>query len=254
MKISIITVSYNSDKTIKDTFDSILKQTYVKLEYIVIDGKSKDKTIDIIKEYEQKFFNKKIEFKWISEKDNGLYDAMNKGIKMATGDYIGILNSDDFYFDEIVIEKVSKALENNKTDSLYANLYYVDENNIDKIVRNWKSRDYHGGLFEEGWQIAHPTFFVKKEVYDKYGLFNLDFKIAADYEIILRFIKKHKISTRFLDEYLIKMRLGGESNQNMKNIIKGNKEIYRAWVINDLKVSRILFLKKIGFKVKEFLK
>ncbi len=251
MKISIITVSYNSSKTIKDTFDSMLSQTYNNIEYIVVDGNSKDNTIDIVKEYEQKFLGRNVEFKWISEKDKGLYDAMNKGIKMATGDYIGILNSDDFYFDEFVIEKILKALENNLTDSLYGNLYYVEENNTNKIVRNWKSQKYQNGLFEKGWQIAHPTFFVKKEVYDKYGLFNLDFRIAADYEIILRFIKKYKISTQFLDEYIIKMRLGGESNQNIKNIIKGNKEIYKAWVINNLKANKLLFLKKIMYKIKE---
>lgn len=253
MKISIITVSYNSSKTIEDTFNSILNQSYNNIEYIIIDGNSKDKTLEIIGEYESKFIDKKIEFKWISEKDNGLYDAMNKGIKMATGSYIGILNSDDFYFDEFVVEKILKALENNLTDSLYGNLYYVEENNTNKIVRNWKSKKYQNGLFEKGWQIAHPTFFVKKEVYDKYGLFNLDFRIAADYEIILRFIKKYKISTQFLDEYLIKMRLGGESNQNIKNIIKGNKEIYRAWIINDLNISKTLFLKKIFYKIKEFI-
>lgn len=253
MKISIITVSYNSSKTIEDTFNSILKQTYNNIEYIIVDGNSKDKTLEIIKEYESKFIDKKIEFKWISEKDAGLYDAMNKGIKMATGDIVGILNSDDLYFDEFVIEKVAIALGNNLTDSLYGNLYYVEEDNINKIVRNWKSRNYQDGLFEKGWQIAHPTFFVKKEIYYKYGLFNLDFRIAADYEIILRFIKKYDISTQFLDEYLIKMRLGGESNQNIKNIIKGNKEIYRAWVINNLKFNKTLFFKKIVYKIKEFI-
>mgnify|MGYP003445965853 CR=1 FL=1 len=167
MKISIITVSYNSSKTIKDTFDSMLSQTYNNIEYIVVDGNSKDKTLEIIGEYESKFIDKKIEFKWISEKDNGLYDAMNKGIKMATGDIVGIINSDDVYFDEFVIEKVVKALENNLTDSLYGNLYYVEENNTNKIVRNWKYKKYQNGLFEKGWQIAHPTFFVKKEVYEK---------------------------------------------------------------------------------------
>ncbi len=253
MKISIITVSYNSSKTIKDTFDSILSQTYNDIEYIVIDGDSKDSTVKIIEAYEKRFLERRIEFKWISEEDNGLYDAMNKGIKIATGEIIGILNSDDFYCDKFVIEEVIKALEKNQTDSLYANLYYVEENNVNKIIRNWKSKKYEDGFFEKGCQIAHPTFFVKREVYENYGLFNLDFRIAADYEIILRFIRKNKISTQFLDKYLIKMRLGGESNQSIKNIIEGNKEIYKAWLVNELKISKMLFIKKIFYKIKEYI-
>jgi len=252
MRISIITVSYNSSKTIKDTFDSMLRQTFNNIEYIVVDGNSKDKTIEFIKEYEEKFKVRNIEFKWISEKDNGLYDAMNKGIEMATGEYIGILNSDDFYYDNYVIEKVVKTLKNNQSDSLYANLYYVDENNTDKIVRNWKSEKFNEKLFKNGWHPAHPTFFVKKEIYNKYGLFDLNYKIAADYEIMLRFLEKNKISTQFLDEYLIKMRLGGESNQSIKNIIRANKECYIAWIENGLKVSKLFIIKKLFSKVLQF--
>lgn len=245
MKISIITVSYNSFKTIEDTFGSILSQTYNNIEYIVVDGDSQDNTVSVIKNYEQKFLNKKIDFNWLSEKDNGLYDAMNKGIKIATGDYIGILNSDDFYIDEDAIAKVVKALKKNNTDSLYANLYYVEKDNTNKIVRNWKSQIFSNKLFENGWHPAHPTFFVKKEIYEKYGLFNLNYKIAADYEIMLRFLEKNKISTQFLDEYLIKMRIGGESNQSIKNIISANKECYKVWKDNGLQVSKFFVLKKL---------
>jgi glycosyltransferase len=252
MKISIITVSYNSSKTIKDTFDSVLNQSYIDIEYIVIDGNSKDTTVEIIKEYEKFFKGKDIEFKWISEKDKGLYDAMNKGIKMATGDYIGILNSDDFYCDNFVIEKVVNALKLNNTNSLYANLYYVDENNTIKIIRNWKSQEFNKKLFGNGWHPAHPTFFVKKEIYEKYGIFNLNYKIAADYEIMLRFLEKYKISTQFLDEYLVKMRLGGESNQSIKNIIKANNECYNAWKDNGLKISKLFIIKKLFRKILQY--
>lgn len=249
MKISIITVSYNSSKTIRSTIESILNQTCNNMEYIIIDGNSKDNTIEIIKEYEEKFKKKKIEIKWISEPDKGLYDAMNKGIQMATGEYIGILNSDDFYCDNIVIEKVIKTLEKKQTDSLYANLYYVDENNTDKIIRNWKSEKFNDKLFKNGWHPAHPTFFVKKEIYEKFGLFNLNYKIAADYELMLRFLEKQKITTQFLDEYLIRMRLGGESNQSIKNILNANKECYQAWLDNGLEVSKLFILKKLFRKV-----
>jgi glycosyltransferase len=252
MKISIITVSYNSSKTIKDTFDSVLNQTYNNIEYIVIDGNSKDNTVEIIKSYEIKFKEKGIEFKWISEKDDGLYDAMNKGIKIATGKYIGILNSDDFYCDNFIIEKVVKTLEKNKTDSLYANLYYVDAKDTNKIIRNWKSQRFKDNLFKNGWHPAHPTFFVKKEIYEKYGIFNLNYKIAADYEIMLRFLEKYKISTQFLDEYLVKMRLGGESNQSIKNIIKANNECYNAWKDNGLKISKLFIIKKLFRKILQY--
>jgi glycosyltransferase len=252
MKISIITVSYNSSKTIKDTFDSVLNQTYNNIEYIVIDGNSKDNTVEIINSYEIKFKEKGIEFKWISEKDDGLYDAMNKGIKIATGKYIGILNSDDFYCDNFIIEKVVKTLEKNKTDSLYANLYYVDAKDTNKIIRNWKSQRFKDNLFKNGWHPAHPTFFVKKEIYEKYGIFNLNYKIAADYEIMLRFLEKYKISTQFLDEYLVKMRLGGESNQSIKNIIKANNECYNAWKDNGLKISKLFIIKKLFRKILQY--
>jgi glycosyltransferase len=232
----------------------MLRQTFNNIEYIVVDGNSKDNTIDIVKEYEQKFLSRNIEFKWISERDNGLYDAMNKGIEMVTGEYIGILNSDDFYNDNYAIEKVVKGLKSNQTDSLYANLYYVDENNTDKIVRNWKSEEFNSSLFKNGWHPAHPTFFVKKSIYDKYGLFNLNYKIAADYEIMLRFLEKNKISTQFLDEYLIKMRLGGESNQSIKNIINANKECYRAWAENGLSINKIFIMKKLFRKILQYFK
>lgn len=252
MKISIITVTYNSSKTIKDTLESVLNQTYKNIEYIVVDGQSKDDTVEIIKSYEIKFKEKGIEFKWISEKDDGLYDAMNKGIKIATGEYFGILNSDDFYCDNFIIEKVVKTLEKNKTDSLYANLYYVDAKDTNKIIRNWKSQRFKDNLFKNGWHPAHPTFFVKKEIYEKYGIFNLNYKIAADYEIMLRFLEKYKISTQFLDEYLVKMRLGGESNQSIKNIIKANKECYRAWAENGLSINKIFIMKKLFRKILQY--
>jgi glycosyltransferase len=248
MKVSIITVVYNNKNTIKDAIESVLNQTYKNIEYIIIDGGSTDGTVDIIKSYGDKID------KFISEKDNGIYDAMNKGLKLATGDIVGILNSDDFYASNDVIERVVKEFIEKKVDSVYGDLVYVNAKNTDKIVRYWKSKPFKEGLFQKGWHPAHPTFFVKKEIYDKYGVFNLNFKIAADYELMLRFLEKHKISSSYIPEVFVKMRVGGESNQSIKNIIKANLESYKAWKENDLQISPIRMLAKPLSKVLQYYK
>lgn len=237
MKISIITVSYNSELTIRDTFNSVLAQTYLDVEYLVVDGNSKDNTIELIKEYEPKFEGR---MQWLSEPDKGLYDAMNKGIRMATGDVIGIINSDDLFCDDRAVEKVIRVFEQNKSlDSVYADLYYVAQNDTGKIVRHWCTGEQR--KFKFGWHPAHPTFYVRREVYEKYGLFNLDFKLAADFEIMLRFLEKYKITTLYLREPLVKMRLGGETNKSYKNIFNQNVECIKAFIKNDLRVNRVMY-------------
>lgn len=245
MTISIITACYNSEKTIEDTLKSIQSQTYPDIESIVIDNQSKDKTNEIIKKYSD------IVSVHISEPDKGIYDAMNKGIALATGDIIGILNSDDFYVDKFVIEKVAKVFEN-QVDSVYGDLVYVNKNDTSKVVRYWKSKKIFDGIFQQGWYPAHPTFFVKRKMYEKYGYFNLDFQIAADCELMLRFLEKHKISSRYLPEVLVKMRAGGESNKGVVNIIKANIESYYAWKVNGLYINPIRFLLKPLSKVSQF--
>jgi len=237
MKISIITVSYNSEKTIKDTLDSVLSQSYQDIEYLIIDGLSKDKTVDIIKKYESSFNGR---MNWISEKDKGLYDAMNKGIQLATGDVIGIINSDDLFCDEYAIEKVMKVFEDNKSfDSVYADLFYVAQEDTSKIIRRWITGKQK--YFKYGWHPAHPTLYIKKEIYNKYGLFNLDYKLAADFEIMLRFLEKYRISTYYLQEAFVKMRLGGETNKSLKNIYNQNVECLKAFHLNGLKVNSLLY-------------
>jgi glycosyltransferase len=248
IKVSIITVVYNNKDTIKDAIESVLNQTYKNIEYIIIDGGSNDGTVEIIRSYGNKID------KFISEKDNGIYDAMNKGIKLATGDIVGILNSDDFYASNDIIEKVVNEFIEKKVDSVYGDLVYVDAKNTDKIVRYWKSKPFKEGLFKKGWHPAHPTFFVKKEIYDKYGIFNLDFKIAADYELMLRFLEKCKISSSYIPEIFVKMRVGGESNQSIKNIIKANIESYKAWKANDLKIHPFRMFAKPLSKVFQYFK
>ena len=237
MKISIITVSYNSNLTIKDTIDSVLSQTYLDIEYIIVDGWSNDNTVDIIREYEPSFNGR---MKWISEKDSGLYDAMNKGIQMATGEIIGIINSDDLFCDKHAIEKVMHIFEENESlDSVYADLFYVAQNDTAKIVRRWKTGNQK--QFKYGWHPAHPTLYIKKEVYNKYGLFNLDYKLAADFEIMLRFLEKYRISTYYLKEAFVKMRLGGATNKSIKNIYLQNIECLKAFQLNDIKVNVLLY-------------
>jgi glycosyltransferase, family 2 len=247
LKISIITVVWNNAKTIKDAINSVLNQSYKDVEYIVIDGASTDGTIEIVQSYGDKI-------KFISEKDNGLYDAMNKGIRMATGDVVGILNSDDFYASDKILQIVADEFLKGNIDSVYANLEYIDANDPKRVIRYWRSKKYQEGLFRSGWHPAHPTFFVKKEIYEKYGVFDLSFKIAADYELMLRFFEKCKITSSYVDEVFVKMRIGGESNRSIKNIIKANMESYKAWKANGLYINPLRFLLKPFSKIIQFIK
>ena len=233
MKLSLITVTYNSSKTLPDTFQSVLSQTYSDIEYIIVDGASKDNTVSIIKEYEPLFQGR---MKWISERDKGLYDAMNKGIRMAMGDVVGILNSDDLFMDDKVLADVAATFDE-QTDAIFGNLYFVNQEDVNQIVRVWKGSPYKS--FKSGWHPAHPTFYVRREVYEKYGGFDTTFDVSADFELMLRLIEKHGIRTKYLDRYMVRMRMGGESTGSIKNIIRGNKNIFRAFRKNGIKVSSL---------------
>ncbi|MFM2000041.1 MAG: hypothetical protein RL204_1988 [Bacteroidota bacterium] len=247
MKVSIITISYNSAETIEDTIKSVVGQDYPNIEYIIIDGASKDETLSIVGKYKDKIA------KVVSEKDKGIYDAMNKGVENATGDIIGILNSDDYYYDESVISEVVQIFEKEKTDGLYADLVYVDRADSDKVIRYWKSGEYQPGKFLKGWMPPHPTFFVKKEVYEKFGLYSTDLRSAADYEFMLRVIHKHNISLSYMPRILTKMRVGGMSNVSLKNRWKANMEDRRAWKINGLKPKWYTLTVKPLSKILQFL-
>ncbi len=243
MKVSIITVVRNNIETIKDAIDSVLNQTYKDIEYIVVDGASTDGTIEIIKSYEDKIT------KFLSEPDRGLYDAMNKGIKLATGDIVGILNSDDFYIDEFVIEKVIKVFEEKEVDSLFADLVYVKPDNLEKVVRYYDSSQFNPNKFAYGWMPAHPTFFVKRSAYEKYGLFKTDYKIAADYELLVRFLHKEKLKYFYLNEVIIKMRMGGMSTSGLKSNWVLNQEIIRACKENGIETNMFKVLSKYPKKL-----
>ncbi len=248
MKISIITATFNSASTIEDSLLSVINQDYENKELIIIDGGSSDETLSIIEKY------KSAVSIIISGKDNGIYDALNKGISLATGDIIAILHSDDFYIHNHALSKVIETFIAYKSDSVYGNLIYVDRIDTNSIIRKWISGNYKHGKFIQGWMPPHPAFFVKKECYNRYGKFNLLLRSSADYELMLRFLHKHKISTAYLNEFLVKMRIGGQSNVSLKNRIKANREDKFAWELNDLKPAfYTLFFKPLR-KLIQFLR
>ncbi len=248
MRVSIITVVYNGESTINDTIQSILSQTYTDIEYIVIDGGSKDKTLEILDKYKEKISV------IVSEKDNGIYDAMNKGLNLASGEIIGILNSDDVYLDCNVIQRFVTAFkENSKLESCYTDLIYVDKHDLNRVIRYWKSRKYYSNFFQDGHVPPHPTLFLKKSIYTKYGLYNIDFKVASDYEFMLRILKLQNVESNYLPFISVKMRLGGESNKSITNIIRGNIEIFRAWKLNGVKFPFLLFPKRLYRKLMQFI-
>ncbi|MFT3748933.1 MAG: glycosyltransferase family 2 protein [Agriterribacter sp.] len=229
MKLSIITATYNSAATLADTMECIQMQDHPDIEHIIIDGGSADDTINIIKRYSHIS-------RFVSEKDKGIYDAMNKGIAMATGDIIGILNSDDVYASPDILSLVAQTFEENpQAMALYADLQFVQRNDTSKVVRSWKAGKYTKSSFYYGWMPPHPTFFVRKEVYDKVGAFNINLGSAADYELMLRILLKHNIKAAYINKVIIKMRVGGVSTGSLKNRIKANRQDRMAWKINNLK-------------------
>ncbi len=247
MKISLITPTYNSDKTITKTIDSIIAQNYSDLEYIIIDGVSSDRTLEIIKSYQGK-----IDIKLISEPDSGLYDAMNKGVKMATGEIVGILNSDDLFKSENVLSLVAESFVDNNVDAVYGDITYFAEN--EKVVkRYWRSGVCREGNLNNGWTIPHPALFMRKSVYDKFGLFNTDFKIAGDYEFILRLLKKHKINLKYVPQVFVNMYEGGVSGRNLEQRRKGWAELKKAWVVNGFKVPSLFILRRVLFKISQLI-
>ena len=247
MKVSIITSVYNNKATIEDAIKSVLSQTYKDIEYIVVDGASSDGTTDIIKKYEDKIS------KLVSEKDKGIYDGLNKGVDLATGDVIAFLHSDDIYENENIISEVVALFQSNDVDSIYGDLVYVDKDDTSKIFRYWKSGEYTFKKLQNGWMPPHPTFFVKRKFYEKYGKFDLDFGIAADYDFMLRMLGKYKISTMYLPKVLYKMRVGGASNRSLKNIIQKSREDIKALKNNGIGGIHTIVMKNLS-KIPQFLK
>ena len=246
MKISIITATYNSASTVRDTLDCIRQQDHQEIEHIIIDGGSGDNTLELVSGYPHVA-------RVVSEKDRGIYDAMNKGIRLATGNVIGILNSDDVYTNPFVLSSVARAFEDPAVMTVYADLQYVQADNPDQVIRTWRSGRFKRRNFYYGWMPPHPTFFVRKEVYEKGGLFNPDLRSAADYELMLRILLKMEMPACYLPQVIVRMRAGGMSNANLGNRLRANKEDRLAWKLNDLKPYFFtLYLKPLR-KIHQFL-
>jgi glycosyltransferase involved in cell wall biosynthesis len=224
MKISIITVCYNSEKTIDDTLLSVRAQTYGDIEHIIVDGGSTDRTLAVVAAVGAHVT------KVVSEPDKGIYDAMNKGIALATGEVIGFINADDFYPTPEVLALVAAAFDDGGADCCYGDLCYVQQNDVSKTVRYWRSAPFLTGLFGRGWCPPHPTFFVRREVYARLGSFDLNFKIGADIELMARFLEVERISNHYIPSVLVHMRMGGTTNRSLSNIVKQNLEIRRAFL------------------------
>jgi len=246
MKISVITATYNSSTTLKDTLTCIRDQDYPDIEHIIVDGGSTDDTLDIVRSFSHVA-------KLISEKDKGIYDAMNKGILLASGEVVGILNSDDIYTDKGVLSAVMQAFKDPAVMTVYADLQYVYADDLNRVQRTWRSGGFKKKKFYYGWMPPHPTFFVRKEIYDQAGLFNLELRSAADYELMLRILLKKEASVHYLPRVIVKMRAGGMSNATIRNRLRANKEDRLAWKLNDLKPYFFtLYLKPLR-KIHQFL-
>ncbi|MBR1889352.1 MAG: glycosyltransferase [Alloprevotella sp.] len=225
MKISIITATYNSGATLKDTIESVLAQTYEDYEYIVKDGGSTDDTLDIVNQYSSQF---KGRLKVVSDADQGIYDAMNKGLRLATGDVVGILNSDDFYTSTDVLQSIADAFAQHDIDAVYADVHYVHSDNLQKCTRYYSSKIFKRRWMRFGFMPAHPSFYCKQEIYEKYGVFDTSFRVAADFENLLRLIFVHRIRTHYIDKDFVTMRTGGASNRNFRSRWQIMKDHLRA--------------------------
>ncbi len=257
--VTIITVVFNGATTLEDTIRSVLQQTYENIEYIIIDGGSSDGTLDIIRKYDSQ-----LDY-WLSEPDAGIYDAMNKGLSLCTGDVVGFLNADDLYSHREVLASVASTFRSQVgLQTCFGDLAYVDKLDTRKIVRYWRSGTYRQGIFQKGWVPPHPTFFAKRSAYLEHGGFNLSYSLAADFELMLRFLEARHLSTAYIPQVLVRMRMGGATNRSISNVIQQNREIIRAFRGNDLPSPNLLvyfgakafnrlgqYLSRYSFKIME---
>ena len=247
MKISVITVVFNGEKTIRQTIESVLGQEYGDIEYIVVDGNSTDSTVDIVKSFGNRIT------KFVSEKDRGIYDAMNKGIQLATGEVVGMLNADDLFADSGILSQVVAAFKQSGADAVYGDLQYFD-GETNRVTRYWRAGTYRTGLFLWGWMPPHPTFFIRRSWYQKLGGFRLDMGTAADYELMLRMVHKHRTRLTYVQKVLVRMRVGGISNASLKNRLLANRNDARAWRVNEISPYPITILLKPFRKILQFIR
>ena len=245
MKISIITVCFNSAATLLDTLESVRSQSYGDYELIVVDGGSSDGTVAMLADYEKHFGGR---MRWLSEPDKGIYDAMNKGIAMSTGDVIGFLNSDDYYFDNEVLHDIATAFKQNPDiDAVHGNLDFINEKR--EVVRIWRGSPYRPRIFNTGWAPAHPTFYCRRNCFERFGGFDISLTCSADFELMLRFIEKNKITTLFLDHNFIKMRVGGESTSGISSLLRSRYQLKQAFRKNQLSYPFLYYLRRTITKI-----
>ena len=249
MKVSLITITFNSERTLEDTIQSVVAQDYPNIEYIIIDGNSKDGTMKIVEKYHSQIS------KVVSEPDRGLYDAMNKGWMHATGDIVGYINSDDFLACNDAVSAVVRAFQQDPSlDAVHADLYYVDAVDTNRIVRYWKTTDYQTGAFSKGWHPAHPTFYARRECYERLGGFRLDLPLSADFELMLRFIEVNKLKTQHLDKVLVRMRIGGATSRNIMSILHGIIQCRHSFKVNGVKAPLYYPMLRLLPKLKQFIR
>lgn len=251
MKISIITATFNSVSTLESTIKSVLSQTYSNFEHIIIDGGSTDGTLLLLENYQKQY---KGRLRWISEKDKGIYDAMNKGIQLATGDIIGMLNSDDFYTSPNVLQTIANSMSDKKIDGIYADLHFVKPQQLQHCVRYYSSASFTPKLLRIGFAPPHPTLYLRKTIYHNIGLYKTDFSISGDFELMLRLFVHHKYNIQYIAEDFVTMRLGGVSTKGWNSIIKGLKYSLKACKENGLYSNYFLISLKFGIKVLQFFK
>ncbi|MDB2531611.1 glycosyltransferase [Alphaproteobacteria bacterium] len=250
MKISIITVTYNCASVVEKCLASIAEQSYTDVEHIVVDGASRDGTLDILNIHRSHFAV------LLSEPDTGIYDAMNKGLALASGDIVGFLNADDFYAHDRTLESIVQCFtDDDLLDACYSDLIYVDKSDISQIVRYWQSNSFVASSFSRGWCPPHPTFFVRRSVYERFGGFDLTYRIAADIELMMRFLEVKKINVKYTPEVWVTMRTGGASNKNWLNICVQNQEVLRALKRHGLSANPLhFFISKIWSRGLQFLR
>jgi glycosyltransferase involved in cell wall biosynthesis len=238
LKVSIITITYNSSKTLDETIKSVLEQSYEDIEYIIVDGQSVDSTVEIIQSYGDRISQ------YISEKDNGIYDAMNKGVRIAKGDIIGFINSNDKLNSNDCVSELVKVFQTYNCDVVYGDKIYTKPNNTAKVVRYWKAGEYNKNNFKRGWMPPHQSTYIRRNFYERYGKFRTDFKIAADYELMFRFMYKYNAKSKYLPKTIARMRAGGISNKSLKNILISNYEVYKSWQVNGFNISPFIIVRK----------
>jgi len=246
MKVSIITVTYNSEKYLADCIKSVRRQNYKDIEHIIVDGKSSDGTVKIIRDHSEHISH------WISESDRGMYDAINKGIQLATGDVIGVLNSDDMLASADAIRTIADCFMHSDTDSVYGDLVYVDPEDTQKILRFWKGVSYKRFRFRYGWMPAHPTFYMRRNLIKQYGLYENHYYTAADYEFMARYLYKYRVTSTYLDQMIIKMRSGGASNDHLLSRLRANRRDYLAMKKNNIPFSFLVSILKPIIKIPQF--